>query len=937
MLRESPFSKAIDTTEEKGRQQLETAIENQMSTLGVKGTVGEGLEETKAQAGAKLKEELGQVGGTTGWVNEAKNDLAGHQLLINNAINPETTNIPITNLFGELRTALTPVSGADSTLAPGTKKLFDDLNHDYLTAGTPPGTMSLAAIQAWKRHIGDMLDTSLFANSDAPSRDLNIIWGKLSDAEKLAYKGTAFEDQFNNLQQGWKEYFNNREYVKKLIDDNISPGQSISDLLNQKSQDGEKLKRIFELVPDARNEVAAYYLKNMGAGTDGQFNPDRFFKQWNNSRVMSPEAKVELFKGPNGDIPAIYDKLALMAQEQARSEAAKNPSRTAVVNELFRLTRHFAGVAVGYGAYKYNQTDDTYESAKGGLEAGTAAYMAALMVGPKLFTNPAFVRLLGTNPPLKNLPTTLRAFAAANPSIAPEVTALQNYISAKGQEANPSDIPADMPWPKNSPKFMGGGSVTFPDQSSNGYPELPAGSWNGEHFNPPAPMAGGGPTAQWLKMRGGGTVASPFGMTNNGGIIGYAGGGQIIPTAEEEVEKEYRNNPDLAILDRVMPNWRNGYKEEDLHTPLTPNQRAGEDALIKETLSTPDAEKRDKPIEKLLDYNFNKVDNPGPKVYPPDPSFGEIVNSPNPEQLSYYAQGGISHNIDDPRPFYNAQLPRVNGGYAEGGHIEASAMGYADGGATDNASILDRLIPGWQATGIPEEFATKTPLSPNDRAGQEAYQQEEKAAKGHPNRDTGMDQLGDYLANPDKDPRGYAEGGTARGYTLSDMKTLATNAGFKGADADKMAAIAMVESSGNPGAHNTRGEDSYGLTQVNAHAWGPIAKQALDPQKAFELAYMIKQKQGWGAWRNSLGPAAQYLNGESIVADKGQSSRSHRVQEEAKPTSVLDNFLVGATPEEEPPVAQQEEPNGNLMEVINAAPWANPETKFAAKHILAEA
>src|SRR5207244_12238262 len=58
-------------------------------------------------------------------------------------------------------------------------------------------------------------------------------------------------------------------------------------------------------------------------------------------------------------------------------------------------------------------------------------------------------------------------------------------------------------------------------------------------------------------------------------------------------------------------------------------------------------------------------------------------------------------------------------------------------------------------------------------------------------------------------PGGALTGRRAGGYSLGDMKTLALNAGFQGADADKMAAIAMVESSGNPNAHNTKGEDSY--------------------------------------------------------------------------------------------------------------------------------
>jgi Lysozyme like domain len=90
------------------------------------------------------------------------------------------------------------------------------------------------------------------------------------------------------------------------------------------------------------------------------------------------------------------------------------------------------------------------------------------------------------------------------------------------------------------------------------------------------------------------------------------------------------------------------------------------------------------------------------------------------------------------------------------------------------------------------------------------------------------------------------EGGTSKGtYSLSQMITMAENAGFKGEDAAHVAAIAMAESGGNPNA--TGSADEVGLTQINPHAWG-FAESARDPQQAFNDAYQVYQKQGWGAW-----------------------------------------------------------------------------------------
>ena len=93
---------------------------------------------------------------------------------------------------------------------------------------------------------------------------------------------------------------------------------------------------------------------------------------------------------------------------------------------------------------------------------------------------------------------------------------------------------------------------------------------------------------------------------------------------------------------------------------------------------------------------------------------------------------------------------------------------------------------------------------------------------------------------------GGGEGGTAKGaYSLSQMIQMAENAGFSGDDAAHIAAIAMAESGGDPNATGRAGE--VGLTQINPNAWG-FAKSARDPQQAFDDAFQVYQKQGWGAW-----------------------------------------------------------------------------------------
>ena len=102
----------------------------------------------------------------------------------------------------------------------------------------------------------------------------------------------------------------------------------------------------------------------------------------------------------------------------------------------------------------------------------------------------------------------------------------------------------------------------------------------------------------------------------------------------------------------------------------------------------------------------------------------------------------------------------------------------------------------------------------------------------------------------------------------SQLLQYAQNAGFQGADAQRMAAIAIAESGGRPTVINNNprtGDNSYGLTQVNMiGSLGPArlkefglqnANQLLDPQTNFNAAKKIKDSSGWNAWTTNNTPA----------------------------------------------------------------------------------
>lgn len=108
----------------------------------------------------------------------------------------------------------------------------------------------------------------------------------------------------------------------------------------------------------------------------------------------------------------------------------------------------------------------------------------------------------------------------------------------------------------------------------------------------------------------------------------------------------------------------------------------------------------------------------------------------------------------------------------------------------------------------------------------------------------------------------------------AQLLQLAQGAGFKGQDVQTMAAIAMAESSGNPGAHNrnaSTGDNSYGLAQINMlGSMGPARlkqfglqknEQLFDPQTNFKAAKQVKDSSGFGAWSTyGSGKYKQFLS-----------------------------------------------------------------------------
>jgi hypothetical protein len=154
---------------------------------------------------------------------------------------------------------------------------------------------------------------------------------------------------------------------------------------------------------------------------------------------------------------------------------------------------------------------------------------------------------------------------------------------------------------------------------------------------------------------------------------------------------------------------------------------------------------------------------------------------------------------------------------------------------------------------------------------------------------------------------------TGGGLSIENMTQLAAQAGFAPDKAPLMAAIAMGESRGNPAAHNnnpaTR-DDSYGLTQINALAHGPVAREALDPKRAFELAYGIS-KGG-----TDFSPWSVYKSG----AYRSYLPAGGTGQDRTSPTDAGAQQMAQAGPQ----TATDAGPQGDLQAQIANIPLPSP-------------
>ena len=110
-------------------------------------------------------------------------------------------------------------------------------------------------------------------------------------------------------------------------------------------------------------------------------------------------------------------------------------------------------------------------------------------------------------------------------------------------------------------------------------------------------------------------------------------------------------------------------------------------------------------------------------------------------------------------------------------------------------------------------------------------------------------------------------------YTVSQLKTAAYHAGFRGPNLVIAVAVSLAENGArdtNAIHHNSDGSSDYGAWQINSvhadlfatHTWNTLAGNAA-------MAYAVYQSQGWGAWTT-------YKSG-AYRSNLGRAQKAHRI------------------------------------------------------------
>lgn len=251
---------------------------------------------------------------------------------------PDATQTPMQNT---LRTAVdltTPDPQAAATtgglIQPGIAALRQNLEADLAANG---GQLTYGALRRIRSEIGEQIGNASPLNPPADIRELNRLYGALSEDMRAAARSqgpeaVAAANRANNYTRASAERL---DAMRRVVEKAGGPEKVYSAVMSGTRDGGTTLRSVMQsLPPDGQRAVTAAVIRRMGMANPGVqdaagevFSAQTFLRKWND---VSPEAKRALFDRFGPGFTRDVDRIASVAQNiRDGARVFANPSGTA--------------------------------------------------------------------------------------------------------------------------------------------------------------------------------------------------------------------------------------------------------------------------------------------------------------------------------------------------------------------------------------------------------------------------------------------------------------------------------------------------------------------------------------------------------------------------------------------------------------------------------
>lgn len=301
---------------------------------------------------------------------------------------PDATQTPMQNTLRTAVALTTPDPQAAATtgglIQPGIAALRQNLEADLAANG---GQLTYGALRRIRSEIGEQIGNASPLNPPADIRELNRLYGALSEDMRAAARSqgpeaVAAANRANNYTRVSSERL---ETMRRVVEKAGGPEKVYSAVMSGTRDGGTTLRSVMQsLPPDGQRAVTAAVIRRMGMANPGMqdaageaFSAQTFLRKWND---VSPEARRALFDRYGPGFSRDVGRIANVAENiRDGAKAFSNPSGTA--NRAAAMT---------YGAsLAMSMLDPSFSTTGSLLLGGAVANRTA-----RWLTNPRVVRRL---------------------------------------------------------------------------------------------------------------------------------------------------------------------------------------------------------------------------------------------------------------------------------------------------------------------------------------------------------------------------------------------------------------------------------------------------------------------------------------------------------------------------------------------------------------